>query len=742
MIFNNKLPAKYLWIFAGFLLRTTPLLASDSNGDPGLGHLIGRVLDSETGEPVGWVQIQIKEAHRSAMSDENGNFKILNIVAGQFSMSTFRIGYRQSLLQIRITAGDTLRLSVFIKGSPLEGEAIVVEGERELDKKNVVLKMSDKTLRQNLGKTVAETVSREAGMDQRSMGPAPARPVLRGLSGDRLLVLEDGGRTGDLSATSTDHAVVIDPIISERIEVIRGPASLLYGSNTLGGVINVERGYVPATLADRIHTSVITQGETVNRGYSAGFVVSGPYKNIGWHFDGSLRNAGDISTPSGQLTNTGIQTYNASAGFSYLKDWGYTGISGSYYQSEYGVPGGFVGAHPNGVKIKLDRKHFEGKLDLHFEHPMIERTELRYSFSKYFHQEFESNGSIGTQFSVLNYDLNWLTKLKPVWKFGEGDIGLWSEYRDYVPGGFIFTPDTKEFTFATFLYENAVLGNWKLEASARMDHRIVHPSVEEQTKIGHVRNRSFTILSGSALATYHLSKTIESGISIMRSARTPGIEELFSQGPHLASYSFEVGNPELKSENGWSLEWFARMHTENSLLNIAWFRNDIRHYIFPRNTGAINIATQLPIYQYSGMHAVMTGGELALEHRLPWLMSVSGTLSYVQGVLADSNQPLPAMPPLTGKVELKKQVSALTASVFMRAASDQKRVARFENPTNGYVVFDATVQYYQRHTTMLHTVVLAIENIGDTKYRRHLSRVRSIMPEPGRNIKLLYKVFF
>lgn len=739
MKIQTFLPAILRWGIAGILFFSNTVHADEP---PIVGHLTGRVVDTETGEPVGWTQILVKEAHRSTISRDDGTFVLPNVPVGRYVLSTFRIGYKQTLQPIEIKANDTLTITIRIAAAPLTGNEIVIEDAMQSDKKDIVLEMSGKKLRQNLGKTVAETVAGEPGMDQRSMGPAPARPVLRGLSGDRLLILEDGGRTGDLSASSADHAVVIDPITSERIEVIRGPATLLYGSNTLGGVVNVERGYVPSAALEGFHGNVSGQGETVNKGYSAGAVLTGPYRKIGWRLDLSARDARDISTPAGNLKNTGIQTINGSAGASYFWDWGFAGAAGSYYQSEYGIPGGFVGAHPNGVKIKLDRTHFEGKLDVHFEGGRFERTELRYGYSKYFHREFESNGSVGTQFSVLNYDLTWLTHLRPFWKLGKGEIGVWTEYRDYVPGGFIFTPDTKEWTMAAFAYEKATLGNWKWEGSLRLDHRRVDPSVEEITDIGLIRKRSYTIVSGATSLAYRFGEHVESGVSVMRSARAPGIEELYSQGPHLAAYSFEVGNPDLQSEHGWGLEWFGKWRSDKTEIDLSIFRNDIRDYIFPRNSGAIHIATQLPIYQYHGQHAIMTGGEFKWNQQLPWSSSLSVTASYVRGELADSSRPLPTMPPLAGKVEVKKQISNLTLSAFVRAADGQDRVDRFEDPTDGYVVVDASLQYHRQHKNLLHTWVLSVENIGDTEYRRHLSRVRSIMPEPGRNIKLLYKVFF
>lgn len=706
------------------------------------GYLKGVVYDNETSETVAGVQILIKEAHRSTITSHDGSFRVNRMPAGKYTIRTFRIGYREYRSWIQIPENDTLDLNIRLTNAPILGEGIIIEAHNSGVESQKAIEMAGEKLRQNLGQTIAVTVSNEPGMDQRTMGPAPARPVLRGLSGDRLLILEDKGRTGDLSATSTDHAVVIDPITSDKIEVIRGPAALMYGPNTLGGVINVERGYIPSCLCDHAGGSFSSQLESVSRGYAAGGVFHHAWKSLSFKYDGSIRNANDISTPAGRLKNTSIMTYNASGGASVILPDGYIGASGSYYQSEYGVPGGFVGAHPKGVRIKLNRKHAESKLDWHFDHPLYHHQELSYAFTNYFHQEFESNGSIGTQFSVLSYHLGWLNHLKTSERFKQTTLGVWSEYRSYVPGGYIFTPDTKELTLAGFAYSHIHFDRWAFHSSLRADYRTVRPSEKGLTKIGTIRNRSFAIVSGAVSVNYSLTDQLITGVNIMRSGRTPGIEELFSEGPHLASYSFEVGNPELKPETGLGIEYYIRYADDRVKTDIAVFRNGITNYIFPKNTGAVNIATSLPVYQYEGISSVIGGGEFSARVQLSETLRAMAFVSYVRGTQNKSDRPLPAIPPLSWKTEWTKRVFGLNVSAIARGAGHQKRVAEFEEPTKGYVLFDAAVHYSAQHGKQLHTVVLSAENIADTEYRRHLSRVRSIMPEPGRNVKILYKVFF
>ncbi len=706
------------------------------------GHLKGAVYDEETDDPVAGVQILIKEAHRSTLTSGNGSFRMNRLPVGKYTLQTFRIGYREYRLWIQIHENDTLMLNIRLTDAPILGEGIIIEAQKSGVESQKAIEMAGERLRQNLGQTVAVTVSNEPGMDQRTMGPAPARPVLRGLSGDRLLILEDKGRTGDLSATSTDHAVVIDPITSDKIEVIRGPAALMYGPNTLGGVINVERGYIPSCLCDHAGGSFSSQFESVSRGYAAGGVFHHAWKSFTFKYDGSFRNAWDISTPIGRLKNTSITTYNASGGASVILPEGYIGASGSYYQSEYGVPGGFVGAHPNGVRIKLNRKHAESKIDWHFENPVFHHQEITYSFTNYFHQEFESNGSIGTQFSVLSYHLGWLNHLKTSERFKQTTLGVWSEYRSYVPGGYIFTPDTKELTLAGFAYSHIHFERWAIHSSLRVDYRTVRPSEKGLTKIGTIRNRSFGVVSGAVSVNYNLTDQLITGVNIMRSGRTPGIEELFSEGPHLASYSFEIGNPELKPESGIGLEYYIRYTGDRVKADFAVFRNRITNYIFPKNSGAVNIATGLPVYQFKGISSVIEGGEFSARVQLSETLQALAFVSYVRGTQNKSDQPLPAIPPLGWKTEWTKRVFGLNVSATARGAGNQNRVAEFEEPTKGYVLFDAAVHYSAQRGKLLHTVVLSAENIADTEYRRHLSRVRSIMPEPGRNVKLMYKVYF
>lgn len=730
-----------LGLFVLVVLQTAPASAQSRQGT-----VIGTVVDAETGAPVEFAQILLEEANRSTVSDVDGGFTLRFLPAGLFTLKAYRIGYKPLIRNVDVPAGDTLSLTLQMSSTTLAAGEIVVEGVREAAEQlaDAALELEGQRLRQRLGTTIAETLADEPGISMRSMGPAPARPVLRGLGGERLLVLEDGGRTGDLSATSTDHAVVIDPMTAERLEVVRGPAALVYGPNTLGGVINVVREYVPTSRPDALHFQLSAQAQSVNTGYAGGGSLLTPVgEPFALHVDGSFRQGRNVSTPEGKLLNTDLTTTNASIGGSFVQPWGYAGVAASYYATEYGIPGGFVGAHPNGVSIDVERRHLESRAEVITPLEWIPRLEARGTFSRYYHQEFESDGSLGVEFGLLSYHGSLIARTAQYGPFRKGAIGLWGEYRDYASGGFSSTPASTEWTLAGFAFQDVHLADFTIQGGLRYDFRTVQPSRETTSDlIGNIRERTFGGISASASALWHPARALSIGVTGMRSLRMPGIEELYSEGPHLAAYSFEVGNPMLDRETGYGGEVFARYQNGRANASAAAYINVIDHYIFPRDTGELNHRIHLPIFQYTGAQARMVGAEARASWQVLPRWAVEATGAYVHGTLTDLDQPIPWMPPLQGKVGVQYGRRAFNVGVDLRLAQAQERLGPFEESTDGYAVLDAFAQYHFTAGGLLHTLDLGVENLTDTAYRDHLSRVKSIMPEPGRNVKLLYKLFF
>ena len=222
--------------------------------------------------------------------------------------------------------------------------------------------------------------------------------------------------------------MAIEPMTTERIEVVRGPRTLRYGSNALAGVVNVVRGYVPSERPDGLGGSVTYQGESVNRGLSGGLTLEQALGPLALRFDSSLRNADDIATPHGVLANTDIRTGNASVGLSLVRPWGHVGASGSLYNSDYGIPPDPESGHPHGVSIDLQRQHLEGRGEILTGPDWLQRLELHHAFSRYQHGEFEASGNLGLEFGVLTHNSGALAHLDRMGPFTNGAIGLWYEY--------------------------------------------------------------------------------------------------------------------------------------------------------------------------------------------------------------------------------------------------------------------------------------------------------------------------
>ena len=709
--------------------------------------ILGQVIDAEAGTPLVDVHVSLLRTAEGASlfrTGRTGEFRFDEIAPETYTLRFERVGY-ETLDQEIVVNADSTAMTVKLKRSPLQlGEVVVTPGDEEHAhfEKTTDLNLSAQELDQQMGSTIAETLSGEVGIAQRTMGRAAARPVIRGMGGDRLLILEDGGRTGDKSASAADHAVAIDPTTATNIEITRGPASLIYGSSALGGVVNVKRETIPQTLPNRPTMNLTFQGESVNSGLTGTTGLTIPIGDLAWRLELNRRHTDDTHTPIGVLENTSLSQTNFSTGVSMVKDWGHFGISGGSYRSDYGIPGSPEG-HIQGVTIDLERQRYEGNFEYGFQQSFLEKLKLHSTYTRYQHQEIESNNTLGVEFGLLTYNLSALAYMH-----GDAVAGIWGEYRDHATGGFYWTPHTREMSLAGFYFKQKRLNDHlTLQGAIRYDVRRIEPFEDGAvTRAGAVQQRDFGGVSSAASGIYHWDDHLETGATLMKTFRTPGIEELFSDGPHLASYSYEIGNAELGSEDGFGTEAFLRYSAKRVKLNFTVFRNQIYSYLIPTNTGekewGSGAAGWLWIYQYRGQDAVLDGAEFSVDAEIVSRLQAQVRMSYVRGTLADSESPLERIPPLNGKVALRYVTRPLKVHFTARLSDGQYRLSEFEEATDGYIVYDVGFQLAFPVWQLQHQAVVTIENIFDTEYRQHLSRIKSVMPEPGRNMKLLYRLNF
>ncbi len=705
--------------------------------------LEGEVIETQSSTRLGGVTVRIKGLEKHVRTDANGRFKFDVVPEGQQTLQFLKVGYQQFEQVVNVNT-STPYLKIELETLPFQLQTITVYGsKRTLSQfeETTDLALDEAELQRRLGMTLANTLADESGISQRTMGRAIARPVIRGLGGDRLLILENGERTGDKSASSADHAVSIDPMTAEGVEITRGPASLIYGSSTLGGVINVKSNHIPQILPSRLDTHLTFQAESVNSGLTGTTGFTFPIGDFAGNVEWNRRRASDIQTPVGVLENTDLSNVNFSGGASLIKPWGFIGASGSSYGSDYGVPGSPEG-HISGVNIALDKQRYEGQMEYRFNTRMLEKVKLQTAYTRYQHQELESNGTLGVEFGVLTYNVSAMAHV-----FDNAVAGIWGEYRDHATGGFYWTPHTREFALAGFFLNQRNFDKLTLQGAIRYDVRRAEPfRPGAVVRAGTVKRRDFNGFSGAASGIYHWTDRLSTGATLMKTFRAPGIEELFSDGPHLAVFSYEIGNAELESENGYGTELFAKYANDRFRLNLALFRNQIQNYLIPTQSGekewGSGAAGWLWIYQYMGHDVIMNGAEIQIGGEVLPHVHLQLNMSYVNGTIQTNRRPLERVPPLNGKFVISYTPAPLHVYVASRFSGSQTRLGEFEEPTGGYLVYDIGSYLNFSWWQLENMVVFEIENLFDTTYREHLSRIKSAMPEPGRNVKLLYKLNF
>lgn len=709
--------------------------------------ITGVVLDSETNKPLTGVSLVIDKLKKSTTTDNEGGFHFHDVISGTFTIDVSHVAYNKNNLEIEVNPESKKYFVIYLVPKTIEISTVVVTDQHTHsvyeEQSEIKSTLKGRELEKEMSLTLANTLKNETGMAVRSMGPAPARPVMRGLGGDRVMISEDNSKTTDLSSTSPDHAVTVEPFSVEKIEVFRGPKVLTQTSTTIGGIVNVVRHDIPVRKQTGISGYAGMFGETVNSGRLAAIGAEIPVYGINLKGEYLRKYSGDMDTPVGLLRNSYSNNKSGSAGASYVWNKGYAGVSFREYILGYGIPGGFVGAHPNGVDINLKRRQFDFKGRNYLTSSGI--NYLDYSFSRvyYTHEELEKNQSIGAQFRIINYLGNINFNHGAVFGVDKGITGISGELRDFEIGGRVYTPPTKSLNLAAYLFEQFVSGNFSLEFSSRFNFGSITPDYDDpESAIGYIRKRNFSTISASLSAIYKASKTLSVGANISRSTRIPMIEELFSGGPHLAAYSYEVGNPELKAETGYGTEIFLYHNPGNIKYNVSFFANILDNYIIPRNTGELNYQLFLPVYAYSGINAGFYGAEYQISWKIISSLEITNSGSFTYGEFRETGSPLPQIPPFKGRIEIAYYYAGI--SLFLNAdyTSSQKRVDEFEEPTAGYFVPNLSLQYSITGENMVHNFSVNLDNIFDKEYRNHLSRVKSIMPESGRNIRLTYKLYF
>ena len=602
--------------------------------------------------------------------------------------------------------------------------------------------LKDEKLDRKVSTTIAETIKNEPDIAIRSMGPAAARPVIKGLSGSHVTLTEDGSFCGDMSATSPDHAVASEVLTAHKLRITRGPQILAQSFAAAGGVIHVKHQDIPFD-DSLFHGYIANYAETGQPGFATVINANANVLGVSLKGEVSARNMGDMETAKGTLKNTEIENRSFAVGAAYSLDRFKFGASYRSFNSDYGIPGGFIGGHPNGVDIELSKRDFTLQ-GLYIPAARPDTLNVIFRYNQYHHKEFETKKYVGAEFAVNQANLRIEKFIANSGPFFGIRLGGELDNRSVEMGGYVFTPPTN--SYAASLFSIASLNGWnglEITLSARFGGAFFRPRESVVADKDAIEDRNFTLCAFAA----EFSQIVAPGklvtLDVFRTTRAPTIEELYNQGPHLAAYTYERGYHKLDAESGYGAELEFRDYGEHfnwrASTHITWFLN----HLAPRATGDTNWSQLLPIYQVSGDDALLMGASASIETSAEQGFYAQAGASYVCGFYQNENwSDMPQIPPFHFHAEMAYIWQHVRAGFNTKFALAQNRLDRYEQRTPGYITFGALLEFHWALTLANYSIILRGDNLFNADVRNHLSRLKSVMPEKGRNISILAKVEF
>lgn len=597
-------------------------------------------------------------------------------------------------------------------------------------------------LEQRRTNTIGGTVAREAGVQSGTFGPAVGRPIIRGLEGARVQVLQSGVSSLDVSTVSADHAVTIEPFLADQIEILKGPSTLLFGSGAIGGVVNMVDGRIAEAPVEGFGGRAELHGNTVNNERAGMVRLDAGNGAAAMHVDYVRRDGDDFDLPDGSLLNSAIDQKSGAAGAGYASDAGFLGVSFSRYDSLYGIPLGPSNAEPEAgeeaEEIRLDQEQtrVDVRGGIYSPWTWLDKLSFRFADNDYEHVEL-ADGEIGTRFT----NDAWEGRIEAVHAgFGgwTGAFGYQASSRDFAAiGAEAFVPPTTTDDWGLFLIERREFEPFELELGARYD------SVESETDTGLSSDHSPVSLSAAGL--WRFSEAWHASLNLDRAQRAPVAEELYSDGPHEATGSFEIGAADLDQETANQVEMGLHYHQGAIEAKLAAYYNRFNDFIYLAETGLEDPEEGLPIRLWSQDDAEFRGVEGELRWRFAenasgdWNLRAIGDL--VEGELRDGAK-LPRIAPARLGAELNWDRGPWRAALGAIHYFEQDDVAEFEQPTSGFTLVDAHVSYAFAVGATEWEAFLDGTNLGDTEARLHTSLLRDRSPVPGLGVQFGLRAFF
>ena len=758
-------------ILAGLVVSVLATTAYAQN----TGTIRGEVTFTASGEPVHGAVVLVVGPSLVALTDENGIFEI-EVPAGTYEILAQREHLSAERQTVTVMVGRAVVVDFTLDLTTIHEELTVTATAggptTAFEAFDVISTLDSFDLVTNAQGSLGEMLKNQPGVANRSFGPGASRPIIRGFDGDRVLIMEDGIRSGDLSSQSGDHGVTIDPNGLERVEIVRGPATLLYGSNAVGGVVNTITPHESNRESPVSGTHGQFGADTGSANAQAGTNASVQHATgrlLVWAGGGSRRSS-DYTTPEGTIENSATRLSSGRAGVGYLGDRLF--VSGGFQieDGRYGVPfagafhadegdGAAAGARDDAVRINLESRRRVGRFDAGMRNltsGVIDEFRVVFNVIDWQQDELETAGGVervDTTFDNRAYVLRAEVNQRQTATL-TGRFGVWTKARQYVATGEeALAPPTDQTAVAAFAYEELDFGRYRIQVAGRVErnaYTVAARDADGDDEGGgapsaaltapDVRDRTFTGASVSAGFQADLGEHVSFVANVTRSYRAPALEELYNFGPHIGNLVFEVGNPDLEREATIGLDLSLRHQSSRFRGSVNVYVYDIDNFVFAA-VGDAEI-DGLRVAPFMQANSRFVGFETTASVQLADRVWMNLGLGMVAAELTDTHEPLPRIPPLRGSVSVDIPYRGFTVSPEWTVAAEQNQVFRNETETGGYSVFNLKASYVWPRQHVVHILSMTGYNLTDTLYRSHTSFIKDLAPEIGRGVRLAYSMRF
>lgn len=703
------------------------------------GGISGVVTFQANETPLHQASVRIVELKRSTVTDDDGKFNFENLPAGIYTVIVHQEGFADQTRKVTVKPGESATADFALNVSGIKEQVTVTaSGSQTTAFESIASVNSSDSLQiaQRAAVGLGDVLDDQSGVAKRSFGPGNSRPVIRGFDGDRVLVATDGVRVGSLASQSGDHSEPVDPLAADRIEVVKGPATLLYGSNAIGGVVNAISGHDEGSHPGfRGYFTAV--GNSNSAQASTGGGAEYGFKN--WMFWGNVtgQRSSDYSAGGdfGKVRNTFTRTASGNLGFGYYGKEAFINANVGYYQNRFGIPIDESESDPEVRSLRMwknDQRISGGFTDLQ---SFISSFKFTFNNSNYRHQEIHDN-EVGTTFRNRVQSYRGMFEQKP---FGvlNGRFGFEGFHREYQTTGeeVLINGPVKQNSFALFGLEELKFERVTLQFGGRVENNRYRPSDDS------LRERDFTGFSGGLGARFALWKGGAFVANYSHSYRAPALEELYNYGPHDGTLSFEVGDNDLHAESSNGLDLSFRQQNGRLKFETNFYYYRISNFVFLAPNGETDSGSGLPIADYRQGDSTFYGTEVTGDLTVNKYFNILGGLDYVNASLTDGRS-LPRIPPFRGRLGVDihyRDFSIKPEGVF---AGRQDRVFDLETPTAGYGLFNVAANYVIPSKHASHIFFVNAYNLGDKLYYNHISFIKDISPEIGRGVKFGYTVRF